>query len=272
MLPTGAMVRNPLKTTGLVIATSFSFFAMMGSFAVVSPGERGVRITLGAVDVRPLEEGLHFKIPFIATIKKIDVQVQKAEAEADGASKDLQTVNTKVAVNYHLTPEKVVATYKSVGDLSAVGERIIAPTIEEGVKAVAARYSAEELITRRPEVRDAINRFVVARLNRNGIIVDEFAITNFRFSPQFAAAIEAKTTAEQQKLKAENDLERIKVEAEQKIVQANAEAASLKAQKQEVTSELIRLREIENQRLAIDKWDGKLPQYSGGPTPFISVK
>lgn len=257
-----------IACVGLVVA-----IVILGSFSVVPPGQRGIKVTLGSVETRQLDEGLHFKAPIVTTIRKIDVQVQKAEANADGASKDMQTVNTTVAVNFHLDPNRVVETYKKVGDLSVVDERIISPTIEEGVKAVAARYSAEELITKRPEVRDAILRFVSNRLNRNGILLDEFAITNFRFSPQFSAAIEAKTTAEQQKLKAENDLERIRVEAEQKIVQAKAEAESLKAQKQEVTAELIRLREIETQRAAIEKWNGQLPAtVAGGAVPFIPVK
>ena len=251
---------------------SLALVLLWNSFTVINPGERGLRITLGSIAETPLPEGLHGKLPLITTIRSVDVRVQKAETEADAASKDLQTVSTKVAVNFHLNPERVVTTYQAIGDLDTVGERIIAPTIEEGVKAVSARYSAEELITRRPEVRDAIQRFVTERLRRNGIVVDEFSVTNFRFSQQFAAAIEAKTTAEQQKLKAENDLERIKVEAEQKIVQAKAEAESLKAQKQEVTAELIRLREIENQRLAIEKWNGQLPAtVAGGAVPFIGI-
>lgn len=259
------------KLTGTVIGMVLLGGAW-GCFSIVDPGHMGVRITMGSLAPEPLAEGFHGKLPFVSTIRPIDVRVQKAETEADAASKDLQTVTTRVAVNFHLIPGRVVATYKMIGDLDTVGERIIAPTIEEGVKAVSARYSAEELITRRPEVRDAVQHFVSERLQRNGIMVDEFSVTNFRFSPQFAAAIEAKTTAEQQKLKAVNDLERIKVEAEQKIVQANAEAASLKAQKQEVTAELIRLREIENQRLAIDKWNGQLPAtVAGGAMPFIGL-
>jgi regulator of protease activity HflC (stomatin/prohibitin superfamily) len=120
-------------------------------------------------------------------------------------------------------------------------------------------------------VRDRIRGLLEKRLGPHGVMVDEFSIVNFQFSRSFNEAIESKTTAEQLKLKAERDLQRIKVEAEQKIASAKAEAESLALQKQQVTSELLRLREIENQREAIKKWDGRLPQVSGNAVPFISV-
>lgn len=109
------------------------------------------------------------------------------------------------------------------------------------------------------------------RLGKHGVTVDEFSIVNFDFSKSFNEAIEAKTTAEQLKLKAERDLARIKVEAEQKVASAKAEAEALGLQKQQVTAELIRLREIENQRKAIEKWNGVLPNVTGGSIPFINV-
>ena len=150
--------------------------------------------------------------------------------------------------------------------------KIITPAVQEAVKASTALYTAEDLIVKRPEVRDKIRGLLNERLSKHGVIVDEFSITNFSFSRSFTEAVEAKTTAEQQKLKAERDLLRIKVEAEQKIAQAKAEAESLKLQKQEVTNELLRLREIENQRKAIEKWDGRLPAtMMGNSVPFVQV-
>jgi prohibitin 2 len=110
------------------------------------------------------------------------------------------------------------------------------------------------------------------RLSKNGVIVDEFSIVNFAFSREFSNAIEAKTTAEQLKLKAERDLDRIRIEGEQKITQAKAEAEALRLQKENVTENLIELRKIEMQQKAIDKWDGRLPQVTGGAMPFIDVK
>jgi len=200
------------------------------------------------------------------------VRIQKSEGDGAAASKDLQQVHTKVAVNYHLNPAHVALIYGEVGDLDAVETRLILPAVQEAVKAATARYTAEELVAKRAEVRDAIRSALVERLGKHDIIVDEFSIVNFDFSRSFNEAIEAKTTAEQLKLKAERDLQRIRVEAEQKVASAEAEAKALAVQKQQVTSELLRLREIENQRSAIEKWDGKLPTYvTGGSVPFIQL-
>jgi regulator of protease activity HflC (stomatin/prohibitin superfamily) len=241
-------------------------------FAVVPAGQRGVLTTFGKVDLTVYEEGIHWRWPIAQKMHLVDVRIQKSEGEGEAASKDLQVVHTKVAVNFHLKPERVADIFRNVGNLDAVESRLILPAVQEAVKAATARYTAEELITKRPEVRDAIRFALNERLVKHDVNIDEFSIVNFQFSQSFNEAIEAKTTAEQLKLKAERDLQRIKVEAEQKIASAEAEAKSLAMQKQEVTAELLRLREVENQRRAIEKWDGKLPTYiAGGAIPFIQV-
>jgi regulator of protease activity HflC (stomatin/prohibitin superfamily) len=177
-----------------------------------------------------------------------------------------------VAVNYHLRPERVAQAFREVGDLRDVEMRLILPAVHEAVKASTARYTAEELITKRPEVRDAIRATLNERLGKHYVAVDEFSIVSFNFSKSFNDAIEAKTTAEQLKLKAERDLQRIRVEADQRVASAEAEAKALALQKQEVTAELLRLREVENQRRAIERWDGRLPSYvAGGSVPFLQV-
>src|SRR5512134_78974 len=245
---------------------------LLHPFAIVPAGYRGVLTTFGKVDEHVYGEGLHLRWPIAQKMHLIDVRIQKGEGDGEAASKDLQVVHTKVAVNYHLKPERVADTFRNVGNLDAVESRLILPAVQEAVKAATARYTAEELITKRPEVRDAIRLALNERLTKHDVIIDEFSIVNFQFSKSFNEAIEAKTTAEQLKLKAERDLQRIRVEAEQKIASAEAEAKSLAMQKQEVTSELLRLRETENQRRAIEKWDGRLPTYvAGGAIPFIQV-
>lgn len=245
---------------------------ILSPFTIIPAGHRGVVTTFGKVDQDVLGEGLHLIIPIVNSVHKIDVRVQKGEGDGDAASKDLQSVHTKVAINYHLKPEMIAHIFQDVGDLTAVNERIIIPAVHESVKAATAQFTAEELVTKRQEVRDRIRGLLNDRLGRHGVLVDEFSIVNFAFSQSFSDAIEAKTTAEQLKLKAERDLQRIRVEAEQKVTQAKAEAEALAVQKQQVTAELIRLREIENQKLAIEKWDGRLPTYTGGPLPFINVQ
>lgn len=245
---------------------------ILNPFVIIGPGERGVVMNFGAVQKEIMGEGLHLRVPIMQKVVIMDVKVQKGEGQGDAASKDLQQVTTNVAINYHLDPARVGETFQQVGTLAAVGDRIILPAVQESVKAATALYTAEELVSRRQEVRDKIRALLRERLNKNGVIVDEFSIVNFAFSQEFSNAIEAKTTAEQLKLKAERDLERIRIEGEQKITGARAEAEALRLQKENVTENLIELRKIEMQQRAIEKWDGQLPQVTGGATPFIDIK
>lgn len=264
-------VIRAIKYIAIFIA-ALILISWLNPFVVINAGHRGVITTFGKVNPDVLEEGLHFRIPVMQQVAEINVQIQKGEGDGDAASRDLQQVHAKIALNYHLIPDRVAETYQAIGDLNSVGDRIIIPAVQEATKATTAKYTAEELISKRPEVRDQISQFMRDRLLRHGIQIDEFSIVNFRFSESFNQAIEAKTTAEQLKLKAERDLERIRVEAEQKIASAKAEAESLRLQKQEITPDLLKLREIENQRVALEKWDGRLPQVTGGSVPLINIK
>ncbi len=268
--PTGAIAMSPaVKKIASLVALLLALW-ILSPFAIVPAGNRGVITTFGKVSPEVLDEGLHFRIPLAQTLHLMDVRIQKGEGAGDAASRDLQQVHATVALNYHIAPSEAAKVFRDLGQ--DIGERIIVPAVQEAVKAATAQYTAEELIAKRPEVRDRIRALLVERMSRHGVVVDEFSIVNFAFSKSFNEAIEAKTTAEQLKLKAERDLQRIRVEAEQKVTQAKAEAEALSLQKLQVTAELIRLREIENQRRAIEKWDGKLPQVSGGAMPFINVQ
>ncbi len=235
------------------------------SVQTVGAGERGVVFSqFGGVKAETLGEGLRFKIPFIETIIPIDVQIQKAETSSTASSRDLQTISAVIAVNYHILPEAANRVYQDLG--FTYRARIIDPAVQESMKAVAAQFTAEELITRRSEVSNQIEEFLAERLLVHNIVVDEFSIVDFGFSAQFNLAIEAKQTAEQNALKAERDLERIKIEAEQLITQATAEAESQRLQRETISSNILQLR-------AIEKWDGKLPQVTGGGAmPFINLE
>ena len=242
---------------------------LWGCWFTIPAGHRGVLLTMGKPSENIYGEGFHFKIPIVQRAVDMSVQTLKYEAEASSASKDLQIVNTKVAVNYHLDSARVVEVYRGLG--SDFVERVIQPTLQEVVKASTAKFTAEELITKRPEAKTLVEDYLKERLNSRGIIIESVSITNFDFSQSFNQAIEAKVTAEQLKLKADMDLQRIQVEANQKIASAQAEAESLRIQKEQVSDQLIRLREIEVQRMAVDKWNGILPSVTGGAIPFINV-
>lgn len=246
------------------------FFVFLNPFVVIGAGERGVVLNFGAVSPTVLDEGLHFRIPIMQKIIKLDVKVQKSQTDAEAASKDLQETFSTIALNFHILPEKVNWIYQKLG--ADFKERIIDPAVQEVVKAVTAKYTAVEVITQREKVRSEIREMLKQRLNVYNIIVDDFSIVNFKFSSQFTQAIENKQTAEQLALKAQRDLERIKIEAEQKIAQAQAEAEALRLQKENVTTPLVKLRQIEATLKAIEKWDGHLPKVTSGVIPFIDVK
>jgi len=233
------------------------------SFEIVGAGERGVVFSkFGGVKDLILNEGLQFKIPFIEDIIPVDVKVQKSQTDATAASKDLQTVSSTIALNYHIDPEQVNTVYQDLGLFFK--DRVLDPAVQESVKAVSAQFTAEELITRRSEVSRNIENNLKERLLEFNIITDGFNIIDFSFSREFNSAIEAKQTAEQQALKASRDLDRIKIEAQQKITQAKAEAESQRIQRETISPTILQLR-------AIEKWDGRFPQVIGGAMPFIDV-
>ncbi|WP_197686582.1 prohibitin family protein [Thermanaeromonas toyohensis] len=237
-------------------------------FVVVPAGHVGVLLHFGAVR-SSLSEGLHLKLPLVQKVVLMDVRIQKSETEASAASKDLQTVKAKIAVNYHAAPEQAARLYAQVG--TGYAQTLVAPAVQECVKAVTAQHTAEELITRRQEVSSKIHNVLADKLAPYGIVVDAFNIVDFDFSQKFNEAVEEKLAAEQRALKAKYDLERTKTEAEQKLTQARAEAEALKIQREQVTPELLRLREIEVQKMAVEKWDGHLPSVTGGGVPFVQL-
>ena len=261
------MKYTKLITSGLIAV--FILVLLIASFTTVSSGYRGVLLQLGAVKPTILTEGFHFKVPFVQSVQPIEVRVQKEESSQTAASKDLQIVTTKVAVNYSVDPAAVNKLYQEIG--LDYRSRIVDPAVAESLKAITAQYTAEELISKRPEVSAQVKDMLSKKLSKYYMKLEDINIKEFAFSEEFNKAIEAKQTAEQNALKAQRDLERIKIEAQQSVAQAEAEAQSLKLKKQEVTPELIQLKQIEVQEKALEKWDGHLPSVTSGATPFIDV-
>lgn len=257
---------KPVIIVGIVLFLLFAF----KPWAQVGAGERGIVLNFGAVENTVLNEGIHFRVPIMQTVVIMDVQIQKAITDAGAASSDLQDVDLSVALNYHIIPDKANVVYQTIGvDFKA---RIIDPAIQEVMKAVTARYTAEELITKRPAVSTEMKEALTQRMLESNIAVDAFSIVSFNFSQTFTDAIEAKQTAEQNALKAKRDLDRIRVEAEQTIAAATAEAEALRLQKMNISPDLIELRKIEANLKAIEKWNGILPEVTGaGAIPFIGV-
>ena len=208
-----------------------------GSFRKVPPGHRGVVIRLGHVTGESFDEGLHLKLPVLDQVDLMSVQIQKFSApDMQASSKDLQTVQTSCAVNYRLEPTKVTLIRQEIGLGKGVHESTaLQPQLQESIKAVTAKYNAQDLIAKRALVSQEMRQTFQAKLDhlvQGGFVVDEFAITDFQFSDTFARAIEAKVEANERALQAENEVRQAKAEAEKKVATARGEAESVRIQAQ----------------------------------------
>ena len=248
------------------------------SVKIVDAGNRGILTHWSAVDLTnaPLDEGIHFVIPFQDDVVQMEVRTLKYDTSTRSASQDLQTVQTTVTVNYHPDTERVHFLYKEIG--LSYENRVIQPAIDETVKQVSANYNAEELITKRPLVKSDIENAIRERLNQFYIDTEVISITDFEFSPLFAKAIESKVEAEQKAQKAENDLIRIEVEARQLEAQAVGLAAANIAEAQgeaeaiSIINQALSNNPFYLEWLKTQAWDGRLPLVVGeGGTPFIAI-
>jgi len=266
----GRQIRYNFRTGLPLFVLAFATFLLWMSFTTVDAGYRGVVLRFGAVTGRTLEPGPHLITPFFETVRPISVQVQVEKLESQAASHDLQVVHTQVTLAYYQDPCCVADIWSKLNDDAL--DRVVIPAIQEAIKAQTAQYDAEQLVAQRPAVRNGIEQYVRDRLSAHHIDVDAVSITDFNFSEDYNRAIEAKVTAQQNALKAQNDLNRIKIEAEQKVTQAEAEAKALEVQKQQITPELLQLRTIEMMQ---QHWDGHLPDVymagQGGALPMIDV-
>lgn len=233
-------------------------------FTVVQAGHTGVVLTFGAVEDTELGEGLHFKIPFIQRVVQMNNRTQKIETEGSSSSKDLQIISYVVAVNYHVNDDSSASLYQNVG--TDYGSVVIVPAIQESIKAVTAQYTAEELITKRQTVGEQIKDALSEKINQYGITVEIFNIVDFDFSEEFNAAVEAKQTAQQNALKAEQDLARIEVEAQQKITQAEAEAESIR-----LIQEALAKSPDYVDYIKWNKWNGELPTVMGDSDILLNM-
>lgn len=242
----------------------------------ISTGNRGVVFDMGKAE-RIVDEGVYFTNPFTTNVQEFEVRTKKIDVEAASASKDLQSVSAKVAVNYSLDAARLLDLVRNVG--SEYESRVLSPSIIESIKAGTAKFTAEELITKREQVRKEISEKLSERMQPYGIRVDGINITNFDFSPSFNQAIEAKVKAEQEALTSKNQLARIEYEGQQRVVAAKAdkEASIAKAQGE---AEAIRIQSEAVQKNGgaeyvklkwIEKWDGKLPSTSLGESASTLV-
>lgn len=241
------IILGVIGVTGIIL---FSF-----SFRTIKSGEIGLKTRFGKIVDTSLKEGMNFNLPFIESIKKINIKVQKTELGIESSTKDLQIVNTNVAVNFRIDKDKASNLYKDVG--KSYKETILDPIIKESVKSAIAQYNAEEITINRAEVSLSCLSAIQEKVKKYGIIIEDFNLTDFSFSDEYTKAIEEKQVAEQQVQTAKQNLEKAKVEAEKKLVEAKAQADANKALENTLTDEVLK-------KQFIEKWNGVLPTTYAG--------
>ena len=248
-----------------------AFSVLVDSVVIVPAGNRGIVLRFGRVTGVTLGEGIHIIRPISDEVKIVDVRVKALGVQATASSRDLQNVTTQVTLNYRPEADFAGNLYQDVNYEHEA--RIIAPALQESVKAATALHNAEDLIVNRPAVKADIEERLRARLSSYHIVVDAVQITDFSFSAEFSHAIELKVTATQNALQEQNKLEAVKAQAQQTIEQAKAQAESLRLQRENVSKDLIELRRIELQAQAIAKWNGTMPLYitENSPVPIVDV-
>lgn len=247
----------------LVVLVIIAIAAFQAAISIPA-GERGVLLRFGSAQKVPLAPGLHFIIPFVDNVVLMNVQVQKSQDSENAASRDLQDVTTTVATNWHIVPGQASSIYQDVGNVPAIASKVVQPAISDAVKANTAFYNAEDIIAHRDELRSKITVQLSTQLKRYDIAIDSVNLTNIAFSKSFSDAIEAKQVSQQQAQQAEYDLQKAKVAAQQKVVEAQAQSDAQKLLQATLTPAII-------QQQAIQKWNGVLPTVvgSGGVLPMI---
>lgn len=254
---------NRYLAGGLAVLIGAIFFR---PFSIVNAGQRGVVMQFGKVQERVLDEGIHFILPIITSVKKLNVRVQKNSFQTDAASKDLQKLTTEIAINWHIEPTKVNKVFQNIGDEEDIVTGIITPAVSEVLKAATAKKTAEEIITKRTILKEEIDTSLENRLADYGIAIDDVSLVDFEFSAEFSKAIESKQIAEQEAKQASFIAQKASQEAQAEINRAKGQAEAQRLQRQTLTQELL-------QKQAIEKWDGRFPMVMGGNgmLPLINI-
>lgn len=257
----------PLGTTTYWIAGAILLLGLtiFKPFTIINAGDRGVVMRFGKVLDGVLDEGIHPIFPIVNTVEHLTVRVQKSDIVAQASSKDLQDVKTNVTINWHIDPVQVNRVYQRIGDEAEILNSIVSPAVNEVVKAATAKKTAEEIITKRTELKEEIDLQLQNRLKDYDLKVDDVSLVDVSFSPEFAKAIEAKQIAEQQAKQADFDALKAEKEATAAVNRAKGQAEAQRLQRLTLTPELL-------QQQAIEKWDGKFPTVMGGESlPLVNL-
>jgi len=263
---------NRIRILPIVLIIGVAILAL-GSFSIVNPGERGVMVTLGKTGTDILNEGPHLKLPFISSIKTMSIRVKKSEDVTEAATKDMQKVIAKIAINWTINPDSVGKMLREIGSEESVQNNIIAPAVAEVLKASASKMTAEEVLTKRMELKHSIDEALIVRLKQYGLIVKDISLVDLDFTKEFNHAVEQKQIAEQQAkqaeyvaLKATQDavakVNAAKGEADSLLLNATAQAKAQALLKQNINKDLLALEFYK-------KWNDVLPQVMSGSNGLI---
>ena len=262
------------RNVGIIGAFLMLCIILWGTFVIVPAGSRGVVLWWGSVENRIMNEGLNFKVPMAETVIKVDVRVQPHPfREIDASSKEYQIVKMTGMMNFHIDPAFVNDLYQKVG--LDFADKVIDPAFNDFVKEVVPTYPIGEILPKREEIRQTAMKKLGNNLSRYHIVVDDIYFANIRFSPEYEKAIEAKQVAQQQVETQRQFLAQREIEAQQKVATAKGEAESILvvAQEQAKANEILAhsLTPILVSYKSIERWNGILPQVSGGAVPFIEL-
>jgi regulator of protease activity HflC (stomatin/prohibitin superfamily) len=262
------------RSIGIGILLFIVFVILWGTFVIVPAGHRGVVLWWGSVEKRIMGEGLNFKVPIAERVIKVDVRVQPHPfKEIDAASKEYQMVKLTGMMNFHIDPSFVNDLYQKVGGDFA--NKVIDPAFNDFVKEVVPIYQITEILPKREDIRKRAMMKLGDNLARYHIIVDDIYFANIRFSPEYEKAVEAKQVAQQQVETQRQVLAQREIEAQQKVATAKGEAESILvvAQGQAKANDALSrsISPILVQYKGIERWNGILPQVSGGAVPFIDL-
>lgn len=279
--------------TILVVGVLLLLTIFFGSWYTIDATERGVLLRNGAF-VETVQPGLHFKLPLIENIYRIDMQTHtQTWDKMEAYSSDQQPANLRVSVTQHVAPDKVAEMYSRFGgDLKAAVSRLIGPHVMEKTKVVFGQYTAARAISERAKLNlDASTALTAAIAYDPVFILESVQIEDISFSADYIHSVEDRMRAEVEVQKLQQNLAREKVQAEIAVTQAKGRADSVRAEAQ-AQADAITLRGnaeataikaradalASNQNLVAltqaEKWDGKLPatMVPGGAVPFIGVK
>ena len=274
MMPFGYKIPKP-RTIGILILLVVIIIVLWGTFVIVPAGHRGVCLWWGSVEKRIMGEGLNFIVPIAERVIKVDVKVQPHPfKEIDASSKEYQIVKMTGMMNFHIDPSYVNDLYQKVG--LDFADKVIDPAFNDFVKEVVPTYPIGEILPKREEIRQRAMKKLGDNLSRYHIIVDDIYFANIRFSPGYEGAVEAKQVAQQQVETQKQVLAQREIEAQQKVATAKGEAESIQvvAQGQAKANDALSrsITPILVQYKSIEKWNGILPQVSGGAVPFVDLR